>query len=737
MPGLAPETASWFGETTAGMRRAGIRRLLVLSGDAAWSALLAGDLCRLLPGDWLWVGAGKGAGGVGCPPAAVKSLLGREFLHGVFDGRRGLAVDALAALAGMLTAGSWLVLLIPPRDDWPALPDEDSLRWSGQPQPIVTPCFINHFLHTLRHEYEVVLHEQHQAAHLPVLAARPHWQPPRGGPTVEQLALLEQLLAADKGIFVLTAPRGRGKSTLAGMLAARTDGCCWVAAPAKQAVDVLAQYAANRARFFSPDALLEHCRRHPAADWLLVDEAAAIPMPLLRQLIGYFPRVLLTTTVQGYEGTGHGFLLKFCASLPRWHKLTLQQPLRWAAGDPLESWLEEALLFERASSGRDGEMPSLAGAPEYAEPAKMPRRQRHADMPAPDLLARRHGDGQGDVPSPPEQHAGVPSFTWPGQESWRRHPQTLRDFYHLLASAHYRTSPLDLRRLMDAPGQHFIAARLQDRLCGALWSVDEGGLTPELAHEVWAGRRRPPGNLVAQSLAAHGGIWTAPRLLSRRISRIAVVAARRRRGVGRALLGQVRIQAVADGRDFLSVSFGLTDELRQFWQAAGFQMVHIGSHLEASSGCYSAMMLLPLSAAGQQLVQLAAAKFARAQTVWETDNGDPELNDDDWRDLAGFAFAHRPPEASRAALRRLLRLSPLPLAALRGGLERHIGDADMAAYIGIAGKKALLSRRREETSAALLALDEQTCRYWQRLSAPGGYLAGATGTGPESGDGQE
>jgi len=724
MSGLVPETASWFGETTVAMRRSGIRRLLVLSGDPVWSASLAGCLRLLLPGDWPWVGEDLGAAGITYTPAAIKSQLGREFLHGIFDARRGLAVDALAALAGMLTGGSWLVLLVPPWAHWPLLPDGDSLRWSEQPEPIVTPAFIHHFQRTLRHCHEVVLFKQHHIPRLPIWAPRPPWQPLMGGPTMEQQALLGQLMAADKGIYVLTAPRGRGKSTVAGMLAARTEARCWVVAPARQAADVLAQYAANRARFFSPDALLEHCRRHPAADWLLVDEAAAIPLPILRQLISYFPRVLLTTTVQGYEGTGRGFLLKFCASLPQWHNLTLRQPLRWAVGDPLESWLEEALLLDRASYGGDGIRPEYAGAPiGNAWPAVVP---------APELCAGVPVQAPAQAPSP--GHPGdEPSFLCLGQDHWARHPQVLRDFYDLLTSAHYRTSPLDLRRLMDAPGQHFIAARAQERVMGALWAVDEGGLSPELAHEVWAGRRRPPGNLVAQSLAAHGGIRTAAQLLSRRISRIAVAAVYRRQGVGRALLHRAQGQAAADGRDFMSVSFGLTDDLRRFWQASGFQVVHMGSRLEASSGCYSAMALLPLSTAGHRLVQRAAAKFARAQTVWTNDTN-PELNDDDWRDLAGFAFAHRPPEACLGALQRLLRLSALPLPALRGGLEQQQSDAEMVALIGVSGKKALLIRRREETAAALLALDEHTCGIWQRLSEPGGYLQETTGTGGESHD---
>jgi len=55
-------------------------------------------------------------------------------------------------------------------------------------------------------------------------------------------------------------------------------------------------------------------------------------------------------------------------------------------------------------------------------------------------------------------------------------PQRLRCFYALLSSAHYRTSQLDLRRLMDASGMHFALAQVAQEVVGALWLVDEGGL---------------------------------------------------------------------------------------------------------------------------------------------------------------------------------------------------------------------------------------------------------------------
>ncbi|STJ79388.1 putative ATP-dependent acetyltransferase [Escherichia coli] len=45
---------------------------------------------------------------------------------------------------------------------------------------------------------------------------------------------------------------------------------------------------------------------------------------------------------------------------------------------------------------------------------------------------------------------------------------------------------------------------------------------------------------------------------------------------------------------------------------------------------------------------------------------DAVLSDDDWLELAGFAFAHRPLLTSLGCLLRLLQTSELALPALRG-----------------------------------------------------------------------
>ncbi|AHF76284.1 Putative acetyltransferase [Sodalis praecaptivus] len=725
---------SWLASVhheTAAMRRAGVRRLLVISGEPGWCSWQAATLCDALAGDWLWVGE-QSERGVGCRPAALKTLLGREFLHAVFDARQALSVDALAALAGTLVAGSWLVLLVPPWSRWPRVPDGDSLRWSEQPQPIATPCFTRYFRASLLADPAVALLRQNRAPQLTPLPSRPPWQAPvPGRPTADQRRLLRRLTQAEPGIYIMIAPRGRGKSALAGMFAHKLADACCITAPAKAAVDVLRRYAGPDAPFFAPDALLARCREGARARWLLVDEAAALPLPLLRQLMGYFSHVLLTTTVAGYEGTGRGFLLKFCDGLPRWHPLVLDAPLRWSINDPLERWLTQTLLLEDADAQiiaaepapPDADRVAARVAPQDSAMGSTPPAVAVASAPssAPGFTsAVRTGSRavSGENPSARGIMDDRCAARWRidrvGALTWRRQPAARQAFYRLLTRAHYRTSPIDLRRLMDAPGMSFFTAHQHGDMMGGLWLVEEGGLTPRLAHAVWAGYRRPPGSLVAQSLAAHGNLWRAPRLRSRRISRIAVAPAARRHGMGLAMIDQAARQAARDERDFLSVSFGYTAALWHFWRRAGFQLVRMGTHREASSGLYSAMALLPLSDAGRELTRRAAEGFERDGRLAAGEQQPLAL--EDWRCLAGFAFAQRPPEACRSALIRLIRHSTLPLPALRLWLTQPLPDEALAAHLALSGKKALWRRWRQETAAAMTAVDARLTRRWRCFS---------------------
>ncbi|MGV3344970.1 tRNA(Met) cytidine acetyltransferase TmcA [Enterobacteriaceae bacterium LUAb1] len=648
-------------DLTKALQQAGQRRLLVLSGTARWCQKQCQSWQQQLEGDWLHVNHAHSA----------QALLGQELTHAVYDASEGLSAELLAALSGTLRAGSWLLLCVPEWNSWPDSPDTDSMRWSETTMPISAPRFVRHMQRQLQNDADVILWRQEEACWLPPPPQARSWHDEA---QQQQAAVLKQLRQSPPGITVLTAARGRGKSALSGMLAAHWPGCCIVTAPAKISVAVLAKYAGEAFHFIAPDTLLAQCLAGlaPSAEWLLVDEAAAIPSPQLHQLMRFFPRILLTTTVRGYEGTGRGFLLKFCASLPAVRYCSLDAPQRWAREDPLERIIDALLLFTE---------------PEY----------------------------------PPCSHAVIKQSSL-NQDQWDDDPLTWHAFYQLLTRAHYRTTPLDLRRMMDAPGQHFAVARQGEQVAGALWLVDEGALAPELAAAVWAGFRRPKGSLVAQSLAAHAGWPEAAQLRSRRISRIAIAPALRRQGKGRALLAQAEATAISDNLDFLSVSFGYTPALLAFWLTCGFRLVRLGTQREASSGCYSAMAIKPLTPAATELTERIHTRLRITLGVDGHDLSPDEwpfppqcwlqFDEQSWRDAASFAWGQRPFESVLPALQVLLSESALALPLLRAALRQQLSHTQICQQYSLTGRRELIRLWRQETRQALLARDHHYAMHW-------------------------
>ena len=56
------------------------------------------------------------------------------------------------------------------------------------------------------------------------------------------------------------------------------------------------------------------CNKLSQAELLAVDEAAAIPLPVLKKLLGSY-LVFLSSTINGYEGTGRALSLKLIQNL--------------------------------------------------------------------------------------------------------------------------------------------------------------------------------------------------------------------------------------------------------------------------------------------------------------------------------------------------------------------------------------------------------------------------------------
>lgn len=649
------------------MHRFGIRRLLIISGEETWCQQQAGLCYQALGEDLLWVGANVPAGAIASRSfQQAKGVLGQQINHVICNVFSEFHCEAIALLAGAVQAGHWLILLAPPWHLWASVPDRDSLRWHQQNKPIATPNFMTHMQQISQAMPEVSIWRQHEACNIaPSLSSflpLPVWQPPNGDATVEQHAILQQLLSAPAAVNIVTGARGRGKSTLACMLAQQLNDACWVTAPTKSAAQNVHHWGED-IPFYAPDLLLDQCRQHSARPrWLLVDEAAAIPMPVLTKLLSYFPHVLLTTTVQGYEGTGRGFLLKFCAQLAHYREFTLNSPMRWAPQDPVERWLNTVLLLN--------EPVALSG------------------------LAR----------------PGAFNLVQLNKAVWQQEPCRMQQFYLLLTSAHYRTTPLDLRRLMDGERHYLLAAESDGQIIAGLWGVDEGGLSPQLAQAVWAGERRPKGNLVAQSLAAHAGQALAAELSSRRISRIAVTPSLCRQGIGHTLVKQAVEQGRKDKIDYLSVSFGYTPELYRFWQQAGFHLVRLATQREASSGCYSAMMIYPLTQPAQQLQSVLTLRLQRdgdwlqqrISITFPLDHvTDQRLNEDDLKELSGFAHGFRPVESACCALYRYIMAHQIEDRLLQDVCQPTASLAALAKQYGFSGKKTLIQALRQRVAVVL------------------------------------
>ena len=138
----------------------------------------------------------------------------------------------------------------------------------------------------------------------------------------------------------------------------------------------------------------------------------------------------------------------------------------------------------------------------------------------------------------------------------------------------------------------------------------------------------------------------------------------------------------------------------------------MGTHPEAGSGCYTAMLLLPLTRAGQALADDAEQQFARDCTVfsqiWGFSPVPPEqaesLNEWEWRMLAGFAYAAKPQAVADPALVLLQREYPAQTAELSQLLS---GKPEILKARHISGKKALLSVLRQETAVILQILRPQ------------------------------
>lgn len=627
-----------------------------LTGSPEWTAEQAltfiqsnNSLCCIVISSREWEGL------VTCPVHQAHRLLGQEVDLLIYDGFSGINPDTLGQVSGLLKGGGLFVFLSSPPESSDFFDDPEKQRLRVEPYTSlqVGNYFLEHMKRCFNEERFLSRFDQVDG-----LLSR---LPPSLSHVSADVGLLDQHKVIDQiaqyfalsgqQCCVLTAARGRGKSAALGIIARQLLGqgrSVVVTAPSADALDSLFEHAASakgfhRARY----QVIEEKQRasltfqqpvdvisaHNEANILLVDEAAGIPVHLLTGFLETYSKIIFATTTQGYEGTGQGFVLRFFPILQHQakalHCFTLEKPIRWSECDPLEPFINKLLFLDAGSLS-----------------SKIPEEVARQSRP---LVEYRSIDPKWLVDNPDQ----------------------LQALFGLMINAHYRTTPGDLRIMLDSPNLQIWIAESAEQIVGACLVAEEGGLEEELIQHIWEGRRRPRGHLLPQLLVAQEGYLNAAEFTMLRVVRIAVCDKYRRSRIAAGLLHAIERSVENSQYHMIGASFAVTAPLLDFWHAEGYQVTRVGTQCDPVSGSYATLVLKGLSADANQAICAWQSEFQKRllylQGDWlQTLDSNilarvqrpvlvefTRLAHEEWHDLSGFAFHYRAYESSAYIFARL------------------------------------------------------------------------------------
>ncbi|MGH1461323.1 MAG: tRNA(Met) cytidine acetyltransferase TmcA [Neptuniibacter sp.] len=635
------------------------RRILVVSGDREWCHNQVAFLAQFE--NLRWIGSTSPARVKSLPGNHSHKLLGQTIGHLVYDAWDGMNPNSFGQVSGCLSGGSILVLLCPDLDAWAAYDDPEHHQLVAHPYQSSDAGrrFISRFCHILEDDSYAVIVRQlapFSGIEKELPESAPSFQeestPVLPSKTLDQQYAVELILSQfrrGRRPVVITADRGRGKSVALGIAAAQLSGLDYedilITAPEFSAAEAAFEMAHqllpdydyvkghlrnqnHSIRFVEPETALSESGEGQV---LLVDEAAAIPVPTLSSLLKRFPRIAFSSTIHGYEGTGQGFSVRFKSILdqeaPNWKDIHLKQPIRWSADDPLETLVFSLLMLNAEAADRETLLSSYKD--EKVEIHKLDR----------DSLIENYAE--------------------------------LEQLFGLLVLAHYRTTPGDLRILLDSPNLHIWLMKCADQVAGVVMVAEEGPLQEELIEDIWAGIRRPKGHLLPQTLVNQEGYKEAAQQKYGRIMRIAVHPALQRQQLGSRLLKALQVQAKNESWDCLGSSFSATSDLLCFWQKNGFNTIRMGSSRDSVSGSHAALVLSDISDKGSEIAEHLRSRFLEQLNYRLSDDlidlepdlvclllqhaGHlPELSAHDWSDLQAFAQHNRSYESCAYALHKFI-----------------------------------------------------------------------------------
>jgi len=384
--------------------------------------------------------------------------------------------------------------------------------------------------------------------------------------------------------------------------------------------------------------LPQHAERATQAELLVIDEAAAIPLPTVKALLGPY-LVFLCSTINGYEGTGRALSIKLIGNLRReaansqqanrdgklatggsrlLREVALQEPVRYTSGDRVEKWLNDLLCLDAADalSPLIGTLPP----PSACELYEVSR----------DTLF--------------SAHAASELF--------------LKRMMALYVSSHYRNTPNDLQLMSDAPAHRLFvllapvdetSSTLPEILCVVQIAL-EGAISQKSAHATLAAGLSPQGDLIPWTMATQFQDEGFPSFTGVRIVRIAVHPDLPRQGYGsRAmqLIHDFYEGKLADLREefedndirtttetwqttgklaeetlkprdnlppllinlserkpehvnWIGTAFGLTTELYSYWSKGGYKPVYVRQTPSETTGEHTCIMLRSCFPVGEE-----------------------------------------------------------------------------------------------------------------------------------------
>lgn len=398
------------------------------------------------------------------------------------------------------------------------------------------------------------------------------------------------------------------------------------------------------------------------AELLVIDEAAAIPLPLVRKLMGPY-LVFMASTINGYEGTGRSLSLKLIQQLREQSRggvngqgeidvadrstgkasknaekslggrslreVTLSEPIRYAPGDSVEKWLNRVLCLD-ATLPKSRMNTQGCPHPSQCELLQVNR----------DTLFSFH----------------------PVSEKF------LQQMMALYVASHYKNTPNDLQLMSDAPAhQLFVlvppidegAAKLPEPLC-VIQVALEGRISRQSVLNSLSRGQRAGGDLIPWLVSQQYQDEDFAGLSGARVVRIATNPEYLNMGYGSRALElltdfyegkftslsedlsdpqeemmrvsdeeltnsnllddniQVRdIRSMPplfgklserrpDALDYLGVSYGLTPSLHKFWKRSSFVPVYLRQTPNDLTGEHTCVMLRTLATGANDLSWLGA-----------------------------------------------------------------------------------------------------------------------------------